>query len=149
MWWYQGNKVKVQSTKSSIICSCHSWGWTLQIDRLDGILNLRTLVDQVAEVLSRNLALASDLSCLFPFGTKLFDRALEADAQVVGWEAEDFADGRGDTVAIGVDVVNGSELSGDFIGEALGEGVRDLVEDVHCDSDGWFYVSCWLRGYVM
>jgi hypothetical protein len=55
---------------------------------------------------------------------------LETNAEIVGWEAEDFADRGGDTVRIGVDVVDCLELGGDFVGEALGKGVWDLGEYV-------------------
>lgn len=62
----------------------------------------------------------------------MLDGALEADAEVVGWEAEDFANGGGDAVAVCVDVVNCAELLRYFCCEATGERVRDLVEDVGC-----------------
>jgi hypothetical protein len=39
-------------------------------------------------------------------GAELLYRALETDAEVVGGEAEDFADGGGDAVAICVDIVD-------------------------------------------
>jgi len=55
---------------------------------------------------------------------------LETNAEIIGWEAEDFADGGGDTIRVGVDVVDGLELGGDFVGEALREGMWDLGEYV-------------------
>ena len=55
---------------------------------------------------------------------------MQTDAQVVGGCAQDLANRGGDTITIGVDVVDGLELGGDLGGEALREGMWDLVEDV-------------------
>lgn len=56
----------------------------------------------------------------------MLDAALQADAQVVGGEAQDLAYGGGDTRGVGVDIVDLFKLGGDFGCEATGEGVWDL-----------------------
>jgi hypothetical protein len=119
-----------------IISSRHTRCRALQIHSLDGIPNLCTLIDEVAEVFSSNFAFASDLASFFALRTELFDRALKTDAEIVGREAEDFANGGRDAVAVCMDVVDGCELGGDFGGEAVRERMWDLVEDVGCCYDG-------------
>lgn len=57
---------------------------------------------------------------------------MEAGAEIVGGEAEDFADFGADAGAVGVGVVEGGEGGGDAAGEAGREGCRYGVECVGC-----------------
>jgi hypothetical protein len=94
------------------------------------VADLAALDDEVAEVLAGELALALDFARVFAFGAELLDGALETDAEVVGRRSEDLADGRGDALAVGVDVVDCFELGGDLGREPVGERMWDLAEDV-------------------
>lgn len=86
--------------------------------------------DQVGEVFAGDIALAADLERLVPARPQLLDAALEADAQRVCGEAENLPDGSRDASRVDVRVVDFPELGGDFGAEAVGKGLRDLVEDV-------------------
>ena len=59
--------------------------------------NLAALVgaslDEVAKVPERIAALLAYLECLVAAGIELLDRALETDAQRVGWDQQDLAHG--------------------------------------------------------
>jgi hypothetical protein len=78
--------------KLRIKSSSHTWSWTFQIHCFDGVSDSRCLVGQIAEILSCNFALASYFTGFFALRAELFDGALEADAEVVGRDLEDFAD---------------------------------------------------------
>lgn len=64
------------------------------------MLNASTLVDQIAEILARNFALAFNLARLLAFRAEFLDAALQADAQVVGGETKHFSYGGGDAVRV-------------------------------------------------
>lgn len=105
---------------------------SIQVDGLDSGALLRAGADEVPEVAQRDLGLAAGLEGLVAAGAELLDGVLEADAQVVGGDAEDLADAAGDARAVGVHVVEGLELRCDLRGQARGERVWDLLEHVGC-----------------
>jgi len=97
-----------------VVCCRDTRRRAFKINALNRIPNPARLIDQVAKVLPRDLGLHSDLLGLFALRAELLDAALEADTEVVSWETEDFTNGRGDAVAVGVHVVDCCELGGDF-----------------------------------
>jgi hypothetical protein len=119
-----------------IISRRHTRRRALKIHGLDAATQLGALVDEIPKVLPRDLALAARLQGLLPLDAEVLDAALQTDAQVVGWEAEDFADRGGDACGVGVNVVDFFELGGDLGCETAGEGVWDLADDVGGCGDG-------------
>lgn len=113
----------------------HTRRGRVQIDIQDVVPLVIALADEGGKVLGGALALALDLDGLVALVAEVLDALVEADAEVVGGEAEDLADRRGDAAGVGVDVVELGELSGDFGGETGREGVGDLLEDVGGGSD--------------
>lgn len=109
-----------------IISRRHARRRALEIHGLDAAAQLGALVDEIPKVLPRDLALAARLQRLLSLDAEVLDAALQADAQVVGGEAQDFAHGGSDARGVGVDIVDFFELSGDLGSEATGEGVWDL-----------------------
>lgn len=78
--------------QQSIKTSSKPWSWTVQINGLNSIPDLRTLIDKVSEILPRNFALCADLYGLLAFGTQSLHGALETGSEIVGWVSKDFAD---------------------------------------------------------
>lgn len=111
-------------------------GRSLEIYGLDRVANLCTLVHEIAKVLSRNLALATDLLRFFALGSKLFHGTLQSDAKIISRKAEDFAHRGGYSVTVSMDVVDGGELVGDLGGQTMGKCIGDLVEDIGSSSEG-------------
>jgi len=64
------------------------------------MLNASTFINQIAEILARDLALASDFPRFLAFRAEFLDAALQADAEVVGGETEHFAYGGGYAVRV-------------------------------------------------
>lgn len=90
----------------------------------------RALPHQVPKVPPRDLALAPHTQRVLAARTELLDGPVEREAQVVGGDPQDLADGGGDARGVGVHVVHLGELRRDLFLEAAREGVRDLAEDV-------------------
>lgn len=87
-----------------------TWRRRIQIYALDQTPLSIALADEVGEVLDCALAFAFDLDGLVALVAEVLDALVEADAEVVGGEAEDLADGGRDAGGVGVDVVEVAEL---------------------------------------
>lgn len=92
----------------------HSRRNGVEIHGLDSATLVVADPDEVGEVLPGDVAFGTDAERLVAAGVELLDRALETDAQGVGREAEDLADGAGDARAVDVGVVDGCQLGGNL-----------------------------------
>lgn len=108
---------------------------SLEINSLYPSTDLRTLSYKISKVLPCHLTLNLDFVCVTLFLREMFDRALQTDAQVVGGDAQDFANFGSDAGRVGVRIVQRVQAVGKFVAKALGEGVRDRCQGVGCGKD--------------
>lgn len=102
----------------------------IEIDSFDNPTLMTAFADEIGEVLERNVALSLDAQSFVTATVKLLYGTLKANAEGVGRETEDLPHRTGDTGAIRVDIVDGGELSGDLLLQAVRKRVRNLVQDV-------------------
>lgn len=134
------------SSSLSLVATQASWRDcpgrnSIEIDPLNGVTLMVAVTDEVGEVLAGDFALTLDAEGLVTAGVELLNRALQSDAEGIGRETEDFADGPGDAGAVDMGVVHLGQLGGDLGVQAVGEGLWDLVEDVIGRGEG----CCWRR----
>ena len=113
----------------------------IKIDGLDNPTLMSAFADEVGKVLERNVTLSLDAQSFVTAAVKLLDGTLEANAEGVSGEAKDLPYRARDTSAVRVNIVDGSELSGDLLLQAVGKRVRNLVQDVVCRCHGCRQVS--------
>lgn len=108
---------------------------SFQVNPLNRSSALAALAEQVGKVLPRNVAFVLDLSDLVLALAELFGREFEGGLELRGGHAEDTADFGGDTGGVEVDVVHLCEGDGDLAGEAGGECVWDLGDEIRAGQE--------------
>lgn len=109
----------------------------IEIDSFDNPTLMSAFADKIGKVLERNVALGLDTQSFVTASVKLLYRTLKANAKGVGGEAKDLPHRTGDTNAVRVNIVDGSELSGDLLLQTVRKRVRNLVQDVICRCHGY------------
>jgi hypothetical protein len=103
----KGGKVSYNRRGSlSVVCCSDTRGRAFKIHRLNGATKPGTLVDEIAKILSCNVTFSLNFKSLLALNAKVLNRVLKANAEVIGGEAENFADRRRDACTISVDIVD-------------------------------------------
>lgn len=110
---------------------------SLKVNTFDpGALTI-ALADEVEEITRGALTLALDLDSLLSLGAQVLETLVKADPQVVSGNAEDLANGRGDSRGVGVDIIQLCKLSRDLCSEARGQGVGNLLQNIGRSSNSY------------
>lgn len=97
------------------------------------------MANEVGEVLQCAFALSAYAQRLVAAAAELLDGALQTNAERIGRETKHLADRASDASAIGMHIVDRSQLAGDLGVETMREGTWYLVQDIEgCGRD---YIS--------
>jgi hypothetical protein len=95
------------------------------------------LADEVEEITRGAFTLALDLDSLLSLCAQVLEALVKADPKVVSGNAEDLANGRGDTRGVGVNIIQLSKLSGDLCSKARRQRVGNLLQNIGGGSNSY------------
>ncbi len=115
---------------------CHAGRVGVQIHAFNHAAMVCAVMHEVAEVLERHIALLAHLESFITAAVELLDRALKVYPQILCGNPQYLAHRARDPRAVGVHVVDSSELRRDLVVETVGEGVGNLAENVEARCNG-------------